>query len=73
MSVDERMVRCKHRSGIRQYMKDKPTKWGVKLWVLADSDIGYTVDLNVYVCIRKIGVMNDRYCGLILISCLHLC
>ena len=30
-------------------MKDKPTKWGVKLWVLADSDIGYTVDFNVYV------------------------
>ena len=49
LAVDERMVKSKHRSGIRQYMKDKPTKWGVKLWVLADSDNGYTVDFNVYV------------------------
>ena len=30
-------------------MKDKPTKWGVKLWVLADSDNGYTVEFNVYI------------------------
>ena len=49
MSVDERMVKSKHRSGIRQYMKDKPTKWGIKLWVLADSDNGYTVDFNIYI------------------------
>ena len=49
MSVDERMVKSKHRSGIRQYMKDKPTKWGLKLWVLADCENGYTVDFNVYI------------------------
>ena len=30
-------------------MKDKPTKWGVKLWVLADSGNGYTVDFSVYI------------------------
>ncbi len=47
--VDERMVESKHRSGIRQYMNDKPTKWGVKLWVLADSDNGHTVDFNIYI------------------------
>lgn len=48
VAVDERMVRSKHRSGIRQYNKDKPTKWGLKLWVLADSDTGYTYNFNVY-------------------------
>ena len=42
VAVDERMVKSKHRSGIRQYIKDKPTKWGIKLWVLADSANGYT-------------------------------
>ncbi len=49
LAVDERMVKSKHRSGIRQYMKDKPTKWGLKLWVLADSNNAYTVDFNIYI------------------------
>lgn len=48
VSVDERMVKSKHWSGIRQYIKDKPTKWGIKLWVLADSANGYTCDFDVY-------------------------
>ena len=49
LAVDERMVKSRHRSGIRQFIKDKPTKWGIKLWVLADSSNGYTVDFNVYI------------------------
>jgi len=49
VAVDERMVKSKHRSGIRQYIRDKPTKWGIKLWVLADSLNGYTCDFDVYV------------------------
>ena len=43
------MVKSHHRSGIRQYIKDKPTRWGIKLWVLADSSNGYTVDFNVHI------------------------
>lgn len=42
------MVRSRHRSGINQFMKDKPTKWGIKLWVLADSSNGYTIDSNIH-------------------------
>ena len=49
VAVDERMVKSKHRSGIRQYIKNKPTKWGVKLWVLADSSNGYTCDFDIYI------------------------
>ena len=48
VAVDERMVKSKHRSGIRQYIKNKPTKWGIKLWVIADSTNGYTYDFDVY-------------------------
>lgn len=33
---------------MRQYMKNKPTKYGIKLFVLADSCNGYTVAFNVY-------------------------
>ena len=49
VAIDERMVKSRHRSGFRQYIKDKPTKWGIKLWVLADSSNGYTVDFNIYI------------------------
>ena len=49
VAIDERMVKSRHRSGIRQYIKDKPNKWGIKLWVLADSSNGYTVDFDVYI------------------------
>ena len=39
----------RHRSSIRQYIKDKPTKWGIKLWVLTDSSNVYTVDFNDHI------------------------
>ena len=48
VAVDERIVKSKHRSGIRQYIKNKPVKFGLKLWVLADSKNGYTYDFDIY-------------------------
>ena len=47
LSIDERMVRNKDRHRFRQYIKNKPTKWGFKFWVLADPT-GYTIDFNPY-------------------------
>jgi len=47
LSVDERMVKSKPRCHTVQYMRNKPVKWGFKLWVLADTT-GYTVDFNIY-------------------------
>lgn len=34
-------------------MRDKGVKWGYKLWVLADSRTGYTVQFNIYTGKRK--------------------
>ena len=51
LSIDERMVRSKARTHFRQYIRNKPTKWGFKFWVLSDVT-GYTVDFNLY-CGRR--------------------
>ena len=48
ISIDERMVQNKWIYGFRQYMKHKPTKWGMKLWVVADAVTRYTYDFEVY-------------------------
>lgn len=48
ISIDERMVAFKGRIGMKQYIKDKPTKWGFTLWILASSDSGYTYKFQVY-------------------------
>ena len=48
VAIHERMVKLKHRSGMRQYMPLKLVKFGLKLWVLAGSLNGYTYDFDIY-------------------------
>jgi hypothetical protein len=48
LSVDEAMIPFKGRLGFKQYMKDKPTKWGIKVFVLADAHNGYVKRFQIY-------------------------
>ena len=47
LSCDERMVKSKARTRFRQYMKDKPSKWGFKYWVLYNPT-AYTINFDLY-------------------------
>lgn len=46
-SIDEMICPFKGRSSIKQFIKNKPHKWGFKIWVLADMS-GYVSCFEVY-------------------------
>ena len=48
MSIDEAMVAFKGRSFLKQYLPNKPIKWGFKVWTLADSHTGYVLNFLPY-------------------------
>ena len=48
LSVDESMIGTKCHLSFIQYMKAKPTKWGVKVWVCSDAVTGYICSFKIY-------------------------
>ena len=48
ISIDETMVPHKGRLSFKQYIKNKPTRWGIKLWVLCEAETGYVYRFQVY-------------------------
>lgn len=47
-SVDEHMCKFKGRSSMKQYIKNKPIKWGFKYWYRCDSKTGYLYEFELY-------------------------
>lgn len=47
LCVDEQMCSTKVKHHLRQYMPNKPHKWGIKLFVLCDS-FGYAYKFEIY-------------------------
>ncbi len=47
-TVGEAMIPFKGRLGFKQYIRNKPVKWGIKVFVLADATNGYVKNLQVY-------------------------
>ena len=48
-SIDEAMIKFRGTVAFRQYLPAKPTKYGIKVWVRADSTNGYACEFQVYV------------------------
>lgn len=48
MSIDEGMIKFKGRVRFLQYMPDKPSKRGIKLWIRCDAITGYCFQFEVY-------------------------
>ena len=48
ISVDEAMIPFKGRLSFKQYMRDKPVKHGIKVFVLADGKYGYIKRMQIY-------------------------
>lgn len=62
ISVDESMVPFKGRLSFKQYMKDKPCKFEIKFWMLADATSAYCWNFDVHV--GKYGTEINRTFGL---------
>ena len=58
VSVDESMIGFKGRLSFIQYMPKKPTKWGMKAFVLADAHTGYIYDWHLYTGIPDVNMDN---------------
>ena len=48
IAVDEAMISFKGRISFRQYLQGKPHPWGIKAYVLAESNTGYLYSLCIY-------------------------
>ncbi|XP_070778216.1 piggyBac transposable element-derived protein 4-like [Enoplosus armatus] len=46
--VDEQLVAFKGRCGFRQYMPNKPAKYGIKIWVTCDVATSYAWRMQIY-------------------------
>lgn len=48
VTIDEAMIPFKGRLSFKQYIKNKPVKWGIKAFVLSDATNGYVYKMQVY-------------------------
>ncbi len=48
LSVDEVMVPYKGKAHFKQYIRMKPTRWGIKAWALCEAKSGYMLRFSIY-------------------------
>ncbi|XP_064643065.1 piggyBac transposable element-derived protein 4-like [Lineus longissimus] len=54
LSVDESMTKFKGRTFLRQYMPNKPIRYGLKIWALCESSTGFCLNWSVYTGRREV-------------------
>ena len=50
LTVDEQLFRTKARCRFTQFMPNKPDKFGIKFWILAELNSKYCLNLKPYLC-----------------------
>ena len=48
LALDEGMIPAKNRLAIKQYIPSKPIKWGIKSFLICDSETGYILGIIIY-------------------------
>ena len=61
LSVDETMVGFRERFGAKQYIPNKPNKYGIKAFTIADSANGYILDTLLYTGADTLENSNPQY------------
>ena len=61
LSIDETIVGFRGRFGSIQYMPQKPTKWGIKAFLLADAANGYLLNCLVYTGAQTLEFADASY------------
>ena len=61
LAVDETMVGFRGRFGAKQYMPAKPTKYGIKAFTCADSELGYVLNILVYTGGDTLDIASSAY------------
>ena len=61
LSIDETIVGFRGRFGSIQYMQQKPTKWGIKPFTLADAASGYLLNSLMYTGAQTLEHADPTY------------
>jgi len=62
------MIPYKGRLSFKQYIKNKPTKWGIKVFVLSDATNGYVYRLQIYTGKNLESTINAGLCSRVLLE-----
>ena len=70
ISIDESMVKWRGRLSFKVYQKEKPTKYGIKSYMLTDAKSKYCWNMDVYHGVSK--TLKETVTGLLTSKCMSL-